>query len=99
MRVYRHLYYPLPLPHEPRPGPAYRGRRPTACLLEVVRCPLCRAPLVARMGRRGPSFYCLCPEHPGELAGVAGPARPVAEKMCPVPRADGNLRGVGAMTP
>ncbi len=29
--------------------------------LGTARCPLCRAPLVARQGRAGPYFHCLCP--------------------------------------
>jgi hypothetical protein len=28
--------------------------------LGVARCPLCRGPLVVRMGRRGPYFQCQC---------------------------------------
>ncbi len=28
--------------------------------LAVARCPLCRMMLIARMGRRGPGFYCRC---------------------------------------
>jgi len=31
-------------------------------ILDIARCPLCRAPLVARMGRQGPCFPCLCPQ-------------------------------------
>ena len=26
----------------------------------AARCPLCRTMLIARMGRRGPGFYCRC---------------------------------------
>lgn len=29
-------------------------------VLDTARCPCCRAPLVARMGRDGPYFHCLC---------------------------------------
>ena len=29
--------------------------------LVTARCPLCRAPLVARMNRFGPYFHCQCP--------------------------------------
>jgi CO dehydrogenase nickel-insertion accessory protein CooC1 len=29
--------------------------------LVSVRCPVCRLMLIARMGRRGPGFYCRCP--------------------------------------
>lgn len=28
--------------------------------LATARCPLCRMLLIARMGRRGPGFYCRC---------------------------------------
>jgi ssDNA-binding Zn-finger/Zn-ribbon topoisomerase 1 len=28
--------------------------------MATARCPVCRAALVARMGRRGPGFYCQC---------------------------------------
>ncbi|HZV06381.1 MAG TPA: hypothetical protein VE999_14975 [Gemmataceae bacterium] len=31
-------------------------------LLDTARCPCCRAPLVARMGREGPYFHCRCRE-------------------------------------
>lgn len=30
--------------------------------LDTARCPCCRAPLVARMGREGPYFHCRCRE-------------------------------------
>ncbi len=29
-------------------------------ILGTARCPCCRAPLVARMGRCGPYFHCRC---------------------------------------
>jgi hypothetical protein len=29
-------------------------------LLDTARCPCCRAPLIARMGREGPYFHCRC---------------------------------------
>jgi hypothetical protein len=32
-------------------------------ILDIARCPLCRAPLVARMGKQGPYFHCLCANH------------------------------------
>ncbi len=37
------------------------GRRsdPTE-VMDVARCPCCRTPLIARMGRHGPYFHCLC---------------------------------------
>jgi hypothetical protein len=31
-------------------------------LLDTARCPCCRFPLVARMGRDGPYFHCRCRE-------------------------------------
>jgi hypothetical protein len=31
-------------------------------LLDTARCPCCRAPLIARMGREGPYFHCRCRE-------------------------------------
>jgi|GEM_PF-3593627 hypothetical protein len=31
-------------------------------LLDTARCPCCRAPLIARMGRGGPYFHCRCQE-------------------------------------
>ncbi len=34
----------------------------TADCLGVARCPLCRAPLVVRMGCQGPYWHCLCVE-------------------------------------
>jgi hypothetical protein len=38
------------------------SRREPADLVDVGRCPRCRAPLVARMGCHGPYFHCLCAE-------------------------------------
>ncbi len=32
--------------------------------LDIVRCPLCRGPLIVRVDRRGPYFHCLCPPRP-----------------------------------
>jgi hypothetical protein len=29
---------------------------------DTARCPCCRAPLIARMGRDGPYFHCCCRE-------------------------------------
>ena len=37
-----------------------RERQPTPDMLDAVKCPLCRAPLVARMGHHGPYFHCQC---------------------------------------
>ena len=36
--------------------------------LGVARCPLCRAVLVARQGRAGPYFDCLCVRKPTKRA-------------------------------
>jgi hypothetical protein len=59
----RHAYHchasPNALDHAPnRRGERYRVD--PADVLETARCPLCRAPLVARMGRDGPYFHCCC---------------------------------------
>jgi hypothetical protein len=35
-------------------------RRLWSEIMGVARCPCCRAPLVARMGRYGPYFHCRC---------------------------------------
>ncbi len=44
-------------PYRPRDDP----QRPSAAdVADVARCPRCRAPLVDRMGRRGPYFHCAC---------------------------------------
>ncbi|HTU89597.1 MAG TPA: hypothetical protein VMF69_05815 [Gemmataceae bacterium] len=45
-------------------------------LLDTARCPCCRAPLIARMGRDGPYFHCRCRErsscrHEPEASGDA----------------------------
>jgi len=42
--------------------------------LDIVRCPLCRGPLQARMARAGPYFHCLC-KCPQERRGVSPPVR------------------------
>jgi len=34
--------------------------RDLAEVVTVARCPCCRTPLIARMGRRGPYFHCQC---------------------------------------
>jgi hypothetical protein len=43
------------------PGLDMHQRRAASDVMDVARCPLCRTPLIARMSRRGPYFYCLCP--------------------------------------
>lgn len=35
-------------------------RQSAADLADVARCPVCRAPLVARIDCQGPYFHCLC---------------------------------------
>lgn len=41
-----------------------KGKRKKQDLLSItdisLRCPCCRHPIVARMGRDGPGFYCEC---------------------------------------
>lgn len=37
-----------------------RCRVDSVDLLDTARCPCCRFPLVARMGRDGPYFHCHC---------------------------------------
>ena len=47
-----------------KPKPSRRdiiSIRETLDELSVARCPLCRAMLIARMGRGGPAFFCACP--------------------------------------
>ncbi len=39
-----------------------RTRVDSVDLLDTARCPCCRLPLVARMGRVGPYFHCGCNE-------------------------------------
>jgi hypothetical protein len=43
-------------------------------LLDTARCPCCRAPLVARMGREGPYFHCRCRERKRDSDAFASPA-------------------------
>jgi len=55
----------MPEPNEPNRDRA-RSKRDVASIriaadeTDVARCPLCRAMLVARQGRKGPYFYCAC---------------------------------------
>ena len=53
MKTYPRLFDP----HRPL---RERAQLLTASLLDIVRCPLCRWPLVARMLRHGPGFPCAC---------------------------------------
>jgi hypothetical protein len=46
-----------------------RGEQETESVLVVVRCPICRFPLVPRMSWRGPSFFCRCAGHRFEVRG------------------------------
>jgi len=41
-----------------------------ADLLTSARCPICRAPLVARLTCQGPKFMCLCDEARAHRNGV-----------------------------
>jgi len=45
-----------------RPALDLQLQRDASDLLTSARCPVCRAPLVARMTCRGPQFLCLCDE-------------------------------------
>jgi hypothetical protein len=51
-----------------------RQRRAEAEILSEARCPVCRAPLIARIGRRGPYYFCLCAgkQHRGRKSGAEG---------------------------
>ena len=44
-----------------------RNRVDSMDLFDTARCPCCRVPLVARMGRDGPYFHCRCRERSGCL--------------------------------
>jgi hypothetical protein len=47
------------------PGPdesAGERRGEPAVIADVARCPICRAPMQAVLGRRGPYVHCLCAE-------------------------------------
>jgi hypothetical protein len=59
MKVHERLFDPHPGLFDPRRSDRTRGRLRTA-VLDIVRCPRCQAPLVARMSRRGPCFPCAC---------------------------------------
>jgi hypothetical protein len=63
----RHAYRCHLAPDAVRDGsaPESNGERARLDPSEIVgdaRCPCCRTPLVARMGRHGPYFYCRCHE-------------------------------------
>jgi hypothetical protein len=60
MRAHERLFDPHPLLFDPRRSTRHRGHLPAPGLLDLVRCPLCGEPLIARMTRRGPSFPCGC---------------------------------------
>ncbi len=46
-------------------------RREEAVIADVARCPVCRAPVQARMGRRGPYMHCLCAGRPATFTPAA----------------------------
>jgi hypothetical protein len=49
------------MPPSPYHHPAHSiAASDLAELVVVARCPCCRTPLIARMGRDGPYFYCQC---------------------------------------
>ena len=63
----RHSYPCHLLPDSLSPERAAPERKAERCrldpdLLDTARCPCCRAPLIARMGREGPYFHCFCSE-------------------------------------
>jgi hypothetical protein len=43
-----------------RPALDQQRQQDIADALGVARCPVCRGPLVQRIGRKGPYFQCLC---------------------------------------
>jgi hypothetical protein len=59
MKSYEVHFDPRPGLFDPRRSRRHRGPLGTA-LLDAVRCPRCRLPLVARMSQRGPAFPCAC---------------------------------------
>ena len=46
--------------HAADAGNRVKIQRAQDTFLSVARCPVCRFPLVARLGRRGPYFHCAC---------------------------------------
>ena len=44
-------------------------RREEAVIADMARCPVCRVPIQARMGRRGPYMHCFCAEPPSRRPG------------------------------
>ncbi len=44
----------------------------TESVIIVVRCPICRFPLVPRMSWRGPLFFCHCAAHRFEVRPRSG---------------------------
>ncbi len=65
-RIVREVECPPPAPAAPvaselfTPGLDLQRQQDAADCLGIARCPLCRGPLVARMGRNGPEFQCQC---------------------------------------
>ena len=41
-------------------GAEARARNAAGEELAAARCPVCRHPLIARLGKRGPYFHCAC---------------------------------------
>src|SRR5262249_1629218 len=58
-------------------------RRDASDLLTSARCPVCRAPLVARMTCRGPQFLCLCDEAKSRAAAAVKPPALCADDQAP----------------
>ncbi len=58
----RHAREPHRDPLASRRAVDRQQRQEAADIAGVARCPRCRAPLVARMGCRGPYFHCACAE-------------------------------------
>ena len=59
MKAHERLFDPRPGLYDPSRSERSRGQHELH-LLDIARCPLCRVPLVARLGRHGPCFPCRC---------------------------------------
>ena len=62
MRLYHYRAPAVPRATGTSRAAERRQCQEAADLAGVARCPRCRAPLVARMGCRGPYFHCACAE-------------------------------------
>jgi hypothetical protein len=60
MKAHERLFEPERFLYDPRRSVRSRGQLPAPDMLDICRCPRCRGPLVARMGRNGPYFHCRC---------------------------------------